>query len=67
MDCRTKELRAMTPLDMGGLLPEIMWIPMAVILKERRSVIRSYNIIHNCAAMQYLSIWHVLKMLKFYD
>jgi|LFRM01.1.fsa_nt_gb hypothetical protein len=24
----------MTPLDMGGLLPEIMWIPMAAIMEE---------------------------------
>jgi len=56
----------MTPLDMGGLLPELMWIPMAVILKKGRSVIGIHYIIHNCATIQYLSIWLALKKMKFY-
>ncbi|WP_257196250.1 hypothetical protein [Acetivibrio clariflavus] len=29
-----KELRALTQLDLGGLLLEYMWISMAVILKK---------------------------------
>jgi hypothetical protein len=62
-----KELRALTQLDLGGLLPEHMWIPMAVITKKGRSFIGINIVIHNCAAIQYLSIWLVLKRAKIYD
>jgi hypothetical protein len=62
-----KELRALTQLDLGGLLPELMWIPMDVILKKGRSYIGIHINIHNYATIQYLSIWLVLKKAKIYD
>jgi len=40
---RTKELRVTTLLDLGSLLPEIMWIPIAAI-KEEEAVSLAYTI-----------------------
>jgi len=64
---RMKELRASTQLDLGDLFPEYMWIPMAVILTKGRSFIGVHINVHNCAEIQYLSIWLILKRAKIHD
>jgi hypothetical protein len=54
----------MTPLDMGGLPPENVWILMAVKQQNDTGLISMHYGIHNYATMYRLSMWLILKNEK---
>jgi len=66
-DRRNEGIKGIDPVRFGRFVAGVNVDTNDRDIEKGRSFIGIHINIHNCAAMQYLSIWLILKMMKIYD